>query len=80
MDPLQQRSASNDQFVLTWNDVELAFLQHNVPVLQHFQEASDSSPSTGRIALYCQLTPRIEDEDFRIERLEHTFEAPLMLR
>ena len=61
---LEQKSAKNDRFFFTWNDVEFAYQEKNNPYLSLFTKNSGSG------SIYLKLTPFIEDSDFRVQLLE----------
>jgi hypothetical protein len=72
----QQKHAGQDQFAFTWNDPEFAFQQHNSEFFEHW--SANRPPD--RWSIYFQLTPRIDDDDFRITLLEEAFGVRAVMR
>ncbi len=62
--------AGKDRFLFTWNDVELGFQQQNYSDLLPFLNIKDQHHLAG---YYFELTPMIEEQDFRIERIKKDF-------
>jgi len=69
----QQKSAANDRFFLTWNDIEFAYREKNLFHLKNFKHNENIGSA------YFQLTPSIEDKDFRIQIIEDIFQSQVYL-
>lgn len=66
-DGINFKKASSDSFTLTWNELELAFQQQNPEFLHQYFSGKKMQ------ACYFRLTPKIEENDFRLELMQRLF-------
>jgi hypothetical protein len=71
------KSAGQDEFWITWNDIEFAFKHQNRDFLKSFN-STQKIPS--HLSFFFNLTPKIEDSDFRIAILEDIFHHSVRMR
>jgi hypothetical protein len=72
------KKASSDSMFITINDIEFALQQKNKSFRTQFFDKTKKKSNNG--AVYLQLTPKIEDNDFRIDILEKTFKNTINFR
>ncbi|MHA1585315.1 MAG: hypothetical protein ACTSWL_08675 [Promethearchaeota archaeon] len=73
---MAQKSAGSDRFFFTFNDIDFAFRERNWQLLKSFKHQKSSNNT----ALYFQLTPLIQDPDFRTDLLSSIFKTELFMR